>query len=576
MRPPRPARRQQPQRFLPSLWWVTDAFLPLSYLTSPDRDRLRRGRLMVAASFGFCLIALFFGFQMRWTGSYPLASELVMYTGAVLAIANLFLLRFTRTTALPGALLCLETLSIHAFQAYSDLGLDDPVLLWTLVIPWLAAFLVGPAYGFVFGGLVTLLNTALYLLERNGHAFPNFSSPGDVLFFYLLCASVLAVFLGFLGWLYEGQTLGNMRRAHQELADAHARVKRAQARTTEILESITDGFFALDADWRFTDANRQAEHYLDLRRDELVGRSALDYFSSHLSSDVEGILRQASATGIPVEFETYFAPLDHWFMVHAHPFADGLSVYFSDITERKKYEKGLIRAKEQAEQLAEIKSNLLANMSHEIRTPLTSVIGFSSILEQEALGEHREFAQLIGQNGRRLMETLNSVLDLAKLERGAVEVHAAPTDVGAEVNEVVSMLRPQAEERGLALHVSVDDPPVTAELDRALLGRVLNNLIGNAIKFTNEGHVAVRLQGEESHLRVSAAPVRRVPPGIHGAVSRLRGQRPRAGDLPAPGRNDGRGDRGGEREGRGDHLHRAAAAPPEPGRPGRLMRATVR
>ena len=460
-----------------------DRFLPPRVL---DADRRHRGRLLVAASFGFFFITLFFGLRMALVESYPAANVLIMFAGCGLALSNLILFRWIGSPEIPGALLCLEALAIQAFQAYHDLGLDDPVLLWTLVIPWLAAFLVGPTYGFVFAGLIAGVTGGLYLLERGGYVFQTVTGPDEYLLIYFLCASTLAFFLGFLGWFYEGQTLKNLREAHIDL-------RASNRRTEQVLDTITDGFFSLDPTGRFTDLNAQAEFFLKENKSDLLGRDAREYFSGNVGDDIRDTLRAAAHERLPKTFDAFFPPLNRWFQLHVYPFDEGLSVYFGDITDRKDYERGLIEAKEEAEQLAQVKSTLLANMSHEIRTPLTSIIGFSSIMAQEATGDHQEFAQLIEQNGQRLMATLNSVLDLAQLERGAVPNTIKPIDVAAEIDQIAHLLQPIAEEAGLYLRVECDAEDTSAALDKNLLNRVLNNLISNAIKFTNEGGVVVRV-----------------------------------------------------------------------------------
>src|SRR5690606_20279226 len=143
--------------------------------------------------------------------------------------------------------------------------------------------------------------------------------------------------------------------------------------------------------------------------------------------------------------------------------------------------------KEQAEEVARMKSAFLANMSHEIRTPLTGILGFSGVLAEEVDEAHREFVHLIERSGRRLLETLNSVLDLARLEADEMEVNLDRRDVGEQVEEVVQLLAPLATEKGLALETVVTVPGVHAYLDSGCLNRILNNLVGNAIKFTREG-----------------------------------------------------------------------------------------
>ncbi|MFN3595988.1 MAG: PAS domain-containing protein [Rubricoccaceae bacterium] len=165
-----------------------------------------------------------------------------------------------------------------------------------------------------------------------------------------------------------------------------------------------------------------------------------------------------------------------------------------DITERRRYEAELVAAREDALEAARLKSALLANMSHEIRTPLTGIIGFADLLADAADDDTREFAERIAASGQRLMDTLNSVLDLAQLEAGALRFEPVPVDVSAEVRGVAALLQARAAARGLALTLDLPEAPLLALGDRAALGRVLANLVGNAIKFTEAGHVALAVR----------------------------------------------------------------------------------
>jgi len=167
--------------------------------------------------------------------------------------------------------------------------------------------------------------------------------------------------------------------------------------------------------------------------------------------------------------------------------------YGMDVTERANYEQHLKEAKEQAEHLAQLKSAFLANMSHEIRTPLTGIIGFADVLDEEVSDEHREIVALIRDSGERLMETLNSVLDLARLEAGALDIEPVLLNLNQEIEETVRLFRSMAEEKNLDIRVEIPDETIYAHLDRTGLHRVLNNLLSNAIKFTEQGHIALTL-----------------------------------------------------------------------------------
>ena len=169
---------------------------------------------------------------------------------------------------------------------------------------------------------------------------------------------------------------------------------------------------------------------------------------------------------------------------------------FVDVTEQVARECELVRARDQAEAASRATREFLANMSHEIRTPLTAIIGFAQLLREETGDTHTFLVEPIENAGRRLLGTLNSVLDLARMEAGETDLALEPTDLGTEAADVVEMLRPHAETKGLTLHYDGPRAPLQALADADALGRVVTNLVSNAIKFTTEGGVVVRLAAE--------------------------------------------------------------------------------
>ncbi|MCS3628860.1 signal transduction histidine kinase [Salinibacter ruber] len=153
-------------------------------------------------------------------------------------------------------------------------------------------------------------------------------------------------------------------------------------------------------------------------------------------------------------------------------------------------------ARDQAEEAARLKSAFLANMSHEIRTPLTSIIGFAEALGDEVCdgnGNTGRFAGLIERSGRRLLDTLDGVLNLSKLEAGQMGLETEPVDLVTKARRAAEELRPQATEKGLGLTVETSRPEVWARADAGSVQIVLQNLVSNAIKYTEEGGVHVRV-----------------------------------------------------------------------------------
>ncbi|MDX8121931.1 PAS domain S-box protein [Janthinobacterium sp. GMG2] len=178
----------------------------------------------------------------------------------------------------------------------------------------------------------------------------------------------------------------------------------------------------------------------------------------------------------------------------------------TDVSERRAMQENLRAAKDRAELAAESKTSFLANMSHEIRTPMNAIIGFTEVLLGTALDSlQRRHLGTVRQSARSLLELLNDILDMAKLEKGATELELVDFSLPDLVDHVAASLRITAHARDLVLHVDVDPGMGQFFLgDARRVQQVLTNLIGNAVKFTEVGHVrvAVGMQGEQVHIAV--------------------------------------------------------------------------
>ena len=176
----------------------------------------------------------------------------------------------------------------------------------------------------------------------------------------------------------------------------------------------------------------------------------------------------------------------------------------SDVTARKRRERELVRAREEAEEAARLKSALLANMSHEIRTPLTAVIGYAQVLRDEVGPGQADLVEPIERGGHRLLATLDAVLDLSQIESGQRRVTLGPVDAAAVAAHVAERFRSEATERGLSLALDAGRP-APALADPAALDRVLTHLVSNAVKFTERGGVTVRVAAGDREVCVDVA-----------------------------------------------------------------------
>jgi PAS domain S-box-containing protein len=171
-----------------------------------------------------------------------------------------------------------------------------------------------------------------------------------------------------------------------------------------------------------------------------------------------------------------------------------------DISERKEFEMKLMNAKEKAEEMNRLKSNFLANMSHELRTPLVGMLGFSELLYDEVEGQNREFISMINRSGQRLLRTLNTLLSYSKIESEKLVVHLSNVSVLNLLREEIKLFEILAQQNGLFLYEKFTGPEFLIITDERLLKEVIDNLINNAIKFTNKGGVVISLQKFENEI----------------------------------------------------------------------------
>ncbi len=180
-----------------------------------------------------------------------------------------------------------------------------------------------------------------------------------------------------------------------------------------------------------------------------------------------------------------------------------LGTYATAVLDRIEKERTLQSAKAAAEKASQLKTALLRNVSHELRTPLTSITSFSGILEQELSGQMQKYARLVNQGGERLMNTLEALLKLSRLEAGEEELSLRPVRLREAARTAVESHRQRAEEKGLSIELDTPDDPPYARANGEAVSQVLTHLVDNAVKFTEAGGaVTVRLRSEDSRVTI--------------------------------------------------------------------------
>ena len=290
------------------------------------------------------------------------------------------------------------------------------------------------------------------------------------------------------------------RIAERQLADSKAKL-------TALVENTGDAIWSVDRDHRLITFNSAFSLAMEARtsREPKVGDLPHDVFHEEDVAWYIEVYERARRGDRHVALRTDVVEGQlRYFELYANPIQgdDGISgsvLFGKDVTPRVRAEEALRVAKEEAEAANKAKSDFLANMSHELRTPLNSVIGFTNILlknkDHHLHDKDVGFLQRVLANGKHLLELINEVLDLAKIEAGRMELVIEPVDLGHLVVETLQQLEGQAKikEGSVALIASVPDSLDTVDTDSAKLKQVIINLVGNALKFTLEGSVTVRV-----------------------------------------------------------------------------------
>ncbi|MEQ9286052.1 MAG: response regulator [Cyclobacteriaceae bacterium] len=203
------------------------------------------------------------------------------------------------------------------------------------------------------------------------------------------------------------------------------------------------------------------------------------------------------------DFEQFYPSLVNgkqiWFLIKVTRLGEAKNynaiLAVENVTRQKNAELKLIQAKKFAEEASKAKSTFVANISHDLRTPLNSVLGFSDLLSKSELNsEQYNYLSSIKSSGKALLELINDIIDISKIDSGKLELNFRELHLKSFIDEIVSVFRGKVRQKGLELFVEIDkEVPEFVIFDEARLRQVLMNLIGNAIKFTNEGFVMIKI-----------------------------------------------------------------------------------
>jgi PAS domain S-box-containing protein len=375
-----------------------------------------------------------------------------------------------------------------------------------LILGWLFGFAVG-----VISAVLTFPLNALLLTLLKVPGWSTVTTPDA------LQAAVLVIVLGaIIGGLRDiGERMEHETETRRRAEAAH---RESEERYRIVVEGASEAILTIDEDNLIVYANPAAErifghavsdlikHHFNMLVAENEGRVDALVFppppellsgKGQRAVEIDGRHRDGARIPLEVSFGEYYRGREHAYI--------GI---VRDITERKAVERALKMAKEAAEQANTAKSEFLSRMSHELRTPLNAILGFGQLLEMDELNEEqREGVEQILKAGRHLLDLINEVLDIARIEAGRLALSLEPTPLGEVVREARELVRPIAGQR----MVSLDSGPVDASAahvlaDRQRLKQVMLNLLSNAVKYNREGgsvSVTTETHGGEVSIHVA-------------------------------------------------------------------------
>ena len=246
------------------------------------------------------------------------------------------------------------------------------------------------------------------------------------------------------------------KHAKYELQVALQKVEENEQKYLNLFSSMQEGVYLHEMiydeqgnaiNYRITDANPISEKYLNIKRENAIGKTATNLFGTSEAPFIN-IYAKVAETGEPYAFEQYFEPMNkHFYISVFSPKKGEFATVFLDITKTKNYEQELIVAKEKAEESDRLKSSFLANMSHEIRTPMNAILGFSSLLRKENLSKDKKekYLELVDSGGKRLLNIISDIVDISKIDANQLTLNYEVFNLNMLIDDLQNQFEMQTE-----------------------------------------------------------------------------------------------------------------------------------
>ncbi|MEW6066609.1 MAG: response regulator [Bacillota bacterium] len=306
-----------------------------------------------------------------------------------------------------------------------------------------------------------------------------------------------------IGFYVAARDITNHKITQLKLQQAREETEREAAKLRAIVSVMNASIALADANDVITEVNEQWTALLGKTREELIGKKLWDLHSGEALEKIRELVRnyrtqphqpRSTITRRLGDMDVIMS-IQH---VYRDKIYDGILLMVVDVTEVAEAKRQAEQARQIAEAASKAKSEFLANMSHEIRTPMNGILGFAEVLLQQNLTpQQEESVKVIQQCGEQLMELINDILDLSKIESGKLVLEETIFSLRNLIHKAVSMVEPRLAERNVEIKIDIEqDLHDDFRGDPTRIRQILTNLLSNAAKFTHQGHVGVVVSGE--------------------------------------------------------------------------------
>jgi PAS domain S-box-containing protein len=285
---------------------------------------------------------------------------------------------------------------------------------------------------------------------------------------------------------------------------AEAALQQSEERSRTILESIDDGFVALDENWTFTYVNHKSEQLLGYQAENLLGQNFWEAFPLLAGSDLEQMHRRVMRDRVAASLTAFYLEHNRWYDVRSYPAVNGITIYFRDVSDLMALEQErdhLLQQEQAAREAAEVanrvKDEFLAVLSHELRSPLNPILGWTRLLQTGKLDATRQIEALktIERNAKLQTQLIEDLLDISRIMRGKLSLNVAPVQLTFVITAAIETVQLAAAAKQIAIKLDLDSTVMPVLGDVGRLQQVVWNLLTNAVKFTPEdGHITIELR----------------------------------------------------------------------------------